>query len=231
MKHIKLFEEFKVKKTSRIKKHIDIGKPGTKSVTRSIGYKNDKDILEDIMETLVKRFKLDVNKVKYLDSGMFGMAFIVGGDKIIKLTSSSDEALNVKKLIGKNIPHVVNYYDIVYIKKYGIYAILMDRAKNLSEIERDVVDYVSDGYGIPGIKHLFKRFEERTGSCAVSKSIIKKIYDDCVEMKKSLKKSKVSIQDLHAGNVGYLNDKMVHFDIMGHDNNTDNNKISKLKIK
>jgi hypothetical protein len=154
------------------------------------------------------------------------MAFVVGDDKIIKLTSNKSEAMVAKSLIDKQIPHCVNYYDIVYIKRYNIYAILMDKADKLSPDEKKVIGKLSDSVVLMNdFDRLRKKFSD------ISESKLKRIYKDFREMYKSLKDSKVSIQDLHEGNIGYIKDKMVHFDIMGDTKKKDIEKISKIKIK
>ena len=68
-----------------------------------------------------------------MNAGAFGMAFIADGDKIIKLTSNRDEAAEVKGLIDKKVPGCIEYYDIVYSKKFDIWAILMQRTESLTK--------------------------------------------------------------------------------------------------
>ena len=232
MRYLNLFEEFKIKKTKKIYKHLDKGKGGVERILGNISddtYLPDIDdehidLLSIVLKSVTKRFGLKSN-VKYINSGTFGMAFVVD-DKIIKLTSNKSEAMVAKSLIGRKIPHCVNYYDIVYIKRYNIYAILMDKAEKLSPTEKGVVGKLSDSVVIMNdYDKLKKKFSD------ISDSKLKKIYKDFREMYKSLKDNNISIQDLHEGNIGYINDKMVHFDIMGDTKKKDIEKISKIKIK
>ena len=96
MNYLQTFEGFEgVKKTKKIKKHWRSDRGGVSSVMGSITNKNAN--LNDLMKKLVKRFKIE--KVKYMNAGAFGMAFIADVDKIIKLTSNRDEAAEAKDLI------------------------------------------------------------------------------------------------------------------------------------
>src|ERR1017187_2354178 len=138
MKYLNLFEEFKIRKLQKVSRQIGADKHGgIKEVVKKFKKKPHNPILEDILESLVTKFKLK-GKVKYLNSGSFGMAFAID-DKVIKLTSSKSEALVAKKLIPEKISHCINYYNVVYMKKYKIYAILMDRADKLTRNEKLVI--------------------------------------------------------------------------------------------
>jgi hypothetical protein len=242
MKHLTIFEEFKIKKTKKIHKHLDKERGGVEKIVGNITDKSSSypiDILGDVLKSVTKRFGLK-SKVKYMNSGSFGMAFVVGDDKIVKLTSSKSEAMVAKFLVGKKIDHCVNYYDIVYIKEYSIYAILMDRAEKLSEKEKYVVSLLSGSAIYMNDLHRLEKkvrkddFEimgNNKNHKPISESKLKRVYDDFREMYISLKKNKISITDLHENNIGYVNNKMVHFDIMGDTKKKDITKISKLKIK
>jgi len=234
MKYLLLFEELKIKKTKKIYKHLDSGKGGTYAILNTIDDFNDMtgsgggndDIigfLGEILKNLVKRFGLKT-KVKYINSGSFGMAFGVGSNKVIKLTSEKGEALIAKNMLGKNIPNCVNYYDVVLVKGYGVYAILMDRAEMFDEATEKIVDKMTN---MNIAQCTLKEVKRRTNTELNDKKV-QKIVDDYVKMYKSLTKSKVSIQDLHTGNMGYLDGKMVHFDMMGDSSYRD---ISKIKVK
>ncbi len=258
MKYLSLFEEFKIKKSKRIHKHFGhMDKTGSTVVAKKIegeDYENSKlDLLGDVMKSLTKRFKLKSN-VKYIDSGSFGMAF-VSGNKVIKLTSSKSEANVAYKLIGKKTPHCVHYYDIVFIERYGIYAILMDKAEHLTKMEIDIVEILLDfGSSIAwkpakdmfkDLKVMIKQKSIPNGDYGLSKDSrsrfksvlkvpdgkLKKIFNDYVDMYKALLANNISISDLHGANIGYLDGKMVHYDIMDRSNGRDIKKISNIRIK
>lgn len=241
--NILLFEEFKVKKVKKIYKHLDSDRGGVTSIVGSLDKDSDYsetgvadtalDTLNYLMNKLSKRFKL--NKVKYLNAGAYGMAFI-SGNKIIKLTSNRSEAAVVKGLIKRNIPNTVRYYDIVFIRKYDIYAILMDRADKIPVEELQLIDMLCNYASIKDMRsYSFSNFKDScrdTKGSTLSVEKLKSIYNGYKELLTSLEENKISTRDLHSENVGYINGKLVHFDIM--DENTKMNdikKISKVKLK
>jgi hypothetical protein len=235
MIRLKLFEEFKIKKFRRIYKHLNKGKGGAQTILSNISFDKDTieisdkrfsgsvNVLGSVLKSISKRFELKKN-IKYINSGSYGMAFVIN-DKVIKLTSNKNEAMIAKSFIGKKINHCVNYYDIVYIKRYNIYAILMDRAEKLSSDEKKVISkLINNAIFMNDFPKLKSKFD------SVSENKLKKIYTDFKKMYKSLKDDNISIQDLHEGNIGYLNGKMVHYDIMSDTSKNDIDKISKIKI-
>ena len=237
MNYLKTFESFKsVKKTGKIKKHWRSGRGGVTTVMGSI---SDKDAnLNDLMEKLVKRF--NVEKVKYMNAGAFGMAFIADDNKIIKLTSSADEAAEVKGLIGKIIPGCVEYYDIVYSKKFDIWAILMQKSESLTKKEEKIfrllieypftdIENINPTFDNLTLKKLHNRCNSKIGN--ISKSELKSYINEYVELHHKLEKNEISTQDLHTGNMGRLDGELVHFDIMsGYTGENELNKISKIKL-
>lgn len=142
MIYLNTFEGFKIGKSKRIKSDYKEGdKLGVTAVFGDLPknkFSNKKEILKKILKSVAKRF--NIKKVKYMDAGAFGMAFIADDDKIIKLTSAEGEAASVKKVIGKDIPSCIKYYDMVFIDKYHIWAILMDKAESLTYEERVIFD-------------------------------------------------------------------------------------------
>jgi hypothetical protein len=244
MNYLKTFEAFKsVGKRGKIKKHWRKGRGG---VTTVMGNITDKDAnLNDLMEKLVKRFK--VEKVKYMNAGAFGMAFIADGDKIIKLTSNADEAAEVKGLIGKIIPGCVEYYDIVRSKKFDIWAILMQKSESLTKKEEKIFSllieypftdieninqdslFKNPTFDNLTLKKLHKQCNSKIGN--ISKSEFKSYINEYIELHHKLEKNEISTQDLHVGNMGRLDGELVHFDIMaGYTGSNELNKISKIKL-
>jgi len=244
MNYLKTFESFKsVKKSGKIIRHWKKGRGGVTSVMGNI---SDKDAnLNNLMEKLVKRFK--VEKVKYMNAGAFGMAFIADGDKIIKLTSNADEAAEVKGLIGKIIPGCVEYYDIVYSKKFDIWAILMQKSESLTKKEEKIFSllieypftdieninqdslFKNPTFDNLTLKKLHKQCNSEIGN--ISKSEFKSYIKEYIELHHKLDKNEISTNDLHTGNMGRLNGELVHFDIMsGYTGENDLKKISKIKL-
>ena len=236
MNYLKTFESFKsVKKSGKIIRHWKKGRGGVTSVMGNI---SDKDAnLNDLMEKLVKRFK--VEKVKYINAGAFGMAFIADGDKIIKLTSSPSEAAEVKGFIGRNIPGCVKYYDIVRSKKFDIWAILMQKCENLSKKEEKIfsllfeegLDNFDEDDLDSGQNFSKDQINDIASDLRLSKKELMSFIRELRNLKDKLDKNEISTNDLHTGNMGRLNGELVHFDIMsGYTGENDLKKISKIKL-
>lgn len=243
MRYLSLFEEFKLKKAKKISKHLKSGRGGAKEVIKRLDHKTNKikpsrakSLLGDIMKPLMKRFGLK-SDVKYINCGAIGMAFSVGDDKVIKLTSSRSEATIAKNVVGKKIPNCVNYYDVVYIKKYNIYGILMDRAEILDKHTKKIVDILSasieaDGFNPWSLDELIDHVDDnewgKVGN--LPDDYLDEILSDFNEMVESLIEHGVSTMDVHSGNVGYFKGKMVHFDMMGESTDEDVSKIHTFHV-
>lgn len=262
MKHIILFEEFNIKKLKKVKKNLGEDQGGTRRIVRLL---NDGDVekvdinkpslakaskelkksipsLESLMKMLKDRYKkknLGIDQIKFFDSGTYGMAF-VSNDKIIKLTSQENEAEIAKKLLDKKMKGCVNYYDVVYIKTYGIFALLMDKAEKLTDDDISGIDFILDNDLALDCEREFGdcRYDKRTNRYRFTREILQKMkyaevsridvermIPEVIELKNKLKKSNVPTEDLHWGNIGRLKGKLVHYDIMG---TSDENAISKI---
>jgi hypothetical protein len=92
--------------------------------------------INDIVSDLVDKF--DIKKIKYAGRGYYGMAFLVDNNKILKLTQDQDEIKGIEKIVGKEIPGIVNYYGYEFYPKYNIYGILMDKANPIPKVEKDI---------------------------------------------------------------------------------------------
>ena len=92
--------------------------------------------INDIVNDLVDKF--GIKKIKYGGRGYYGMAFLVDDNKILKLTQDQDEIKGIEKIVGKEIPGIVNYYGYEFYPKYNIYGILMDKANPIPKVEKDI---------------------------------------------------------------------------------------------
>jgi hypothetical protein len=92
--------------------------------------------INDIVSDLVDKF--GIKKIKYAGRGYYGMAFLVDNNKILKLTQDQDEIKGIEKIVGKEIPGIVNYYGYEFYPKYNIYGILMDKANPIPKVEKDI---------------------------------------------------------------------------------------------
>lgn len=223
MRHIKLFEKFKGRK--KVLRDIDRGKEGISEISNKIDPKH-REInsplrkLKLVMEKIRNRMGL-TEEIKYINSGSWGMAFKIG-DKVIKLTSNREEVSVAKKLVGKEIPNVVNYYQILYIEEYGIWAILMDLVNMLSKKEKFLIDIFQFCLDLEEVMDEI-RPTRITKSEALSMWIE---YQDLVE---SLEKSGIPTADMHPDNIGRFHGKLVHFDIMPESGQLEISKLSNVK--
>lgn len=88
----------------------------------------DYDFMDKIFE------KLGITSYKHLGGGMFGHAYDIGGNKVLKVTVDETEAINSKKIVGKNLNHIANIYSIKSFnsdRKY--YIIILEKLKEAQE--------------------------------------------------------------------------------------------------
>jgi len=154
MKFIKTYEKYGIENPKRIKKHVNQG-GGALDIFRrmadtyyNIGKKEFNtglSVYKDILIELKRIFKkkVDVDTIKYLNNGSYGMAFDAG-DKVIKITTDATEAEIAEKLIKKKYKNCVRYYEVVHIPTYDIYAILMDKAETLNKKEIAIIDLLRE---------------------------------------------------------------------------------------
>jgi hypothetical protein len=105
---------------------------GIKKIKQGLEGADIKDIVNDLSK------KFGINKISYAGRGYYGIAFVADGTKILKLTQDEDEIKGIEKIVGKEIPGIVNYYGYEYYPENNIYGILMDKAKPISKIEKDI---------------------------------------------------------------------------------------------
>lgn len=241
MKYLKTFEKYGLENPKKVKKHVKDGSGGARGVFNGLnsvegytllkkkGIKKSLKDLDGILIELKKRFKkyVNVDTIKYLRDGSFGMAFSAD-DKVIKITTNENEGRVAKSFVGKKLKGCVNYYDVVKIEKYHIIAILMDRAKNLTKYEEKIIDAISDNRSYDhsddsGIKFLLEYLYGE--GITISEKVASKYIKQYGALLNTLEDQGIPDDDLYSGNIGWLKGKLVHFDIMG---STSNHKISKL---
>lgn len=70
--------------------------------------------------------KMNIKDSTYIGGGFFGYAHDIGDGKILKITKDKTEAINAKKVLGKNLTHIANVYDVKKIKtKSKMYFIIV----------------------------------------------------------------------------------------------------------
>lgn len=232
MLYLQTFEAFKLKKKKKIKRDYRKGSGGTTAIMNNII--GEDGSLPDLLEKLCKRF--NVKKVKYKACGVFGMAFLADDNKVIKLTSSKAEASDVNQLIGKEIPGCVNYFDIVYSKKFDIYCILMERVEVLKGKEKKMISEIIDTiYTYPNYSDkevIESAAMDEYGNPQFSPDKLKIYLTELKQLESKLKSAGVSVDDIHSDNLGRRNGELVHFDVMSETTRQEDiEKISRLKKK
>jgi hypothetical protein len=130
---------------------IDVGIVATKRKNKilkpiniSEGIHQELDKLED-SDIKIIATELGYYDCEWYAEGGYGVAYTVDDEtKILKITSDCDEAWNANYLRKYNTKHLVNYYDVRTIRKYGnpiAYSIVMDKVDRLEPEERDIFKY------------------------------------------------------------------------------------------
>lgn len=72
--------------------------------------------------------------VKHLGGGMWGIAFLTGDGKVVKITHDLNEFEVAKDLVGHGVLAIVDFYEAREIGE-GLYLIVKDKVKPLTEYE------------------------------------------------------------------------------------------------
>lgn len=115
-------------------------------------------------EKLLDKIKslLDIEESEYIGSGMFGHAHDIGDNKVLKITKDKSEAINSKKVLGKELNHIAKIY---LVKKFKTdvrtyYVIILEKLKMDNRLEKWYED----------LKEIFLKYK----SDHISQNIIKK---------------------------------------------------------
>lgn len=174
--------------------------------------------------------KLKFNVIEELGNGGYGKAYLIDGGRVVKITTSKNEAEVSNKLIGKDYEHVSTVYSVHRLKYKGIhkdnslYCIVLQYLPPLpfvltKAIRTPIFDAVYNGTSR-------NRLIELTDGSA-SQKIFVGLYD----MVKQLRSLGIDA-DVHAGNVGMKGDKYAAYDVMIDSGREVSNNVSKtLKIR
>ena len=156
----------------------------------------------------------------YVGSGEFGSAYYMPGDRILKITTSKDEAGIANSIKGKSLSNIVDVYDVKTVKDKNenvYYAILMEELDTDSSIEdlfhqmMNIVDEM--GYDINHTHMIdFEDLEEQGGYYDEDLKEFVSQFDDVV-----LQNTKMGIynRDYQPDNLGYKkNGNLASFDMM-----------------
>jgi hypothetical protein len=189
---------------------------------------------------LLKGYKYPI---KCLGKGYWGFAYQVSPTRVIKITRDPIEALTVSKLIDKDIPNVVKYYEVKRIKsrklryKGKIFAIEMDLGKPLSRGEMDIAHsfIVESKWDLPkidGLRDLYKVTEENILELSENSKIDSDKYIEIgtaiISAYKELNKVGIYPSDVKGDNMVYIDGKLRIIDFRDY---ALKGRVSTLRIK
>lgn len=103
----------------------------------------NKDLESIVLEenNLLRKIKeiLGIKHSKFLGSGAYGYAHDIGNNRVLKITDDVSEAVNSKKLIGKNNKYLSNIYDVRAFRTTSgkiYYVIILEKLKKDSRISK-----------------------------------------------------------------------------------------------
>jgi len=138
MKHIKLFEDFM--NLDNLKGLQMIDEDIFDLTGKHPNYFNS-SYVSKIANKL--GYKLKIN----LDSGNMGVAYILDGGKVLKITTDKTEFLVANKLKGKNLKRISNIYETYKIKDQDVYIIVLEYLDSLPEELFELVENYNGSLG------------------------------------------------------------------------------------
>lgn len=113
------------------------------------------NIANDIAIKISKKLGLNIGKL--LDSGFFGVAFDIGGDKVLKITTDKSEAYETSRLVGEKLNYIAEPYNVFRIVSNEIdipdmYGIILEKLKpvnvsNIKNIMKNLDKYFKEHIG------------------------------------------------------------------------------------
>ena len=199
------------------------------------------DLPENIPLKIAK--KLGFNQAEFINSRSWGNVYDIGlTDKLMKITTDEKEAKTSFKLVGKELKNVVKFYGVYKLesKKYDfaedLYVIIMEKIEiNQKEsikldnnLDKAIQTYYFDNpknnkiidlnmlvyYLIKNPYILYKGLEQYVKS--VDKKYnngIYEYYQFIIDLARELKKYNITYGDIHSGNIGRRNGKLISFDM------------------
>lgn len=126
---------------------------------QQLGEDYDIDIADKIANQIAG--KLNISNVKHIGNGMFGVAYDIGEDKVLKITKDKSEASKNLMLIGKPLKYIALPYRVFQINTKNTdipetYAIVLEKLETSPEIQRlyERINFVFDkilGVKIPDV--------------------------------------------------------------------------------
>lgn len=203
---------------------------------------NKPELTEEILNEGIKRDMSDYiaqkiaekrgyNQINYIGSGMFGSAYDIGDNKILKITSDHTEANENIKLRGKPLKYIAKPYEVSKIKlknKDDMFFIVLEKLTTKPDIFKKhvnklddffvnefgddfydiIVDYVYYGWNKKYNTIEFRKFMENNPETS-------KYFYDLINIADELKKYGIrSLDFLSPNNLGYKNNgNLAFFDV------------------
>jgi hypothetical protein len=95
-------------------------------------------VLQSNADKLLKK-GIHVDQLKQLGVGTMGVAYDMGGDKVLKVTKDPKEAKASSLVVGKNLPNIVKVYDIWQFPNVQWYGLIIEKLTPLSKEEEQAL--------------------------------------------------------------------------------------------
>lgn len=199
-------------------------------------YMEEKRFTKDISKKIVKFMakKLNLPKTDYIATGMFGDAYDIGNNMVMKFTTDNTEAINSAKIRGKKMGHIANIYNVYQLntreERYPqIFVIIleklrvdptiktkMERLKYAFENIIGIYDYkdLIDQLALGGTD-IYDDFKEEIEAYFRKNPKDKEFFDQLVEISREVRKNNIESGDyFNFTNLGYKpNGSLAVFDL------------------
>ena len=221
--------------------------PESKEVLDEVTIK--KDVADSIANQVAQKYNYGMPK--YIDSGVFGAAYDIGNNMVLKVTSDRSEANENLELIGKPLKYIAEPYKVFSVKpKSGeteIYVIILEKLRTDPTEFRRLLDRMNFAFGkIMGIKfsdvvdHYVHGYDYDDGvdEAKVEKYMSKnpedaKYFQGTLKIAEEVKHYGIESMDyLNSNNLGYKKDGSLGFFDVGFGNYffQSNNQPEELQI-
>lgn len=169
--------------------------------------------------------QLNIELVKFIGGGLWGIAYEIPGNRVLKITEDDREIENAKSLVGKNLDRLANIYKVYNIKGHSDKkVIIMEKLQPLNSEYDKALDifsgYFTDFYngewtwGEIAYNGYEEDFDEYLKSAKYNGIPITDIYSEILQILEEAGSVGIQLTDMHAGNMGLKNGQLAIFDIV-----------------
>jgi hypothetical protein len=166
-----------------------------------------------------------------IGTGQYGIAFSFN-NKVLKVTTSKAEFETSYEFLGMEYEGIVKYYLSFQYLNLPIWIIIQDKVNPLPSFERAIYttlyylgvnDMVNPKFKFSSIDELihslqrrlrYPKKEDELPAHIISKRDLISYFKKYSKLRDKLIANGISVDDLHGENIGLIDDKLVHFDIM-----------------